>query len=67
MVHGTGTNVYLSYIRYDGDGLHILVHKSKYHNRTGIELKEQVSPYTGVQQNVVRLAVFGTGGWASKS
>ena len=57
MVHGTGT----------GDRLRILVHKLQYHNRIGIEPKEWVSPYTGLQENVIHLAVLGTGGWASKS
>lgn len=34
------TSVYSFYVRYDGDGLHILVHRSQCHGRTGIELKK---------------------------
>lgn len=48
MVHSTRTSVYLSYVRYDGEGLCILVLKLQYHNKIGIELEEWVSPYTGL-------------------
>lgn len=66
MVHSIDTSIYLSYIKNNGDGLYLLIHKIQYHNRIGVELKEWVSPYTGLQQSIAPLAVLVAVDWASK-